>query len=525
MLGDLQLAIPSAWLVLGYSLSCFLLYSIVQYVRYELRIRRIGGVRAPAVGRTPIAGALWSLGAVRAFSKHRLLEYLDEGFARVAKPGCDVVEVQVGTSERFIITREPEHIKTMLTTKFNDFGKGPKLYREWKDFLGDSVFTTDGPQWQHNRGLIRPMLVKDRVSDLGLFEQYTGKMMRLIPTFGHGGRQGGVVDMMDLFYRLTLDITTDFLFGATSNSLDQPASEFAVAFNHSQQRQMVFSMLGPLAALASKSSYHASIRVIDRFVGPYIDAALALPAGEIDEMTKSDRDFTFLHSIVQSTRDKALLRDQLVGILIAGRDTSAATLSWAFYELARSPDKVARLRREVLGALGPHGQPTYEDLKKLTYLRWTLNETLRLYPAIPYSVRKALRDTTLPGAPGQPPLSIVEGDGVIYAPLSMQRRADLYPPTSDAFADPAVFSPERWEHWTPKAWSYVPFSGGPRICIGQNFALTEMAYVMVRMLQRFERFEYVGDWAAQYGVPELVNRPGQGVRLRFFEADSKTESA
>lgn len=112
----------------------------------------------------------------------------------------------------------------------------------------------------------------------------------------------------------------------------------------------------------------------------------------------------------------------------------------------------------------------------MTYLTHTFNEALRLYPAVPYNLRAALEDTTLPGQPGQPDIAVLKDDIVIYSTLSMQRRRDLYPPTSERFADPAVFSPDRWDHWTPKAWHYVPFNGGPRICVGQNFAMTEMAY-------------------------------------------------
>lgn len=91
-------------------------------------------------------------------------------------------------------------------------------------------------------------------------------------------------------------------------------------------------------------------------------------------------------------------------------------------------------------------------------------------------MRSALEDTTLPTTPGHPPISVVKGDIVIYSTLAMQRRRDLYPPASEKFEDPALFSPERWEGWTPKPWQYVPFNGGPRICVGQNFAMTEMAY-------------------------------------------------
>jgi cytochrome P450 len=87
-----------------------------------------------------------------------------------------------------------------------------------------------------------------------------------------------------------------------------------------------------------------------------------------------------------------------------------------------------------------------------------------------------VEDSTLPTPPGQPEITTFAGDIVIYSTMAMQRRSDLYPPVSENFADPAVFSPDRWEHWTPKPWQFVPFNGGPRICIGQNFAMTSMAF-------------------------------------------------
>jgi Cytochrome P450 len=126
---------------------------------------------------------------------------------------------------------------------------------------------------------------------------------------------------------------------------------------------------------------------------------------------------------------------------------------------------------------------------------------------------------------------------VVYSTLAMQRRKELYPPISPTFADPAIFSPERWESWTPKAWQYVPFNGGPRICVGQNFAMTEMAFCckflprwlgkpradgeissVVRLLQKYERVEYRGDWSGQYLKAEIVGTPGHGVPVALFEA-------
>lgn len=200
---------------------------------------------------------------------------------------------------------------------------------------------------------------------------------------------------------------------------------------------------------------------------PYIEHALALPQEELEKLSNSDKHFTFLHSIARYTRNRQVIRDQIIAVLLAGRDTTAATLSWAFYELSHYPDKYNRLRSEIIDSVGRTRTPTYEDLKNMSYLRHTLNETLRLYPAVPFNIRTALEDTTLPNGPGIPPVAVVKGDFVVYSSLSMHRRKDLYPPASEKFEDPSIFSPERWENWTPKPWQYLPFNGGPRICVGR----------------------------------------------------------
>lgn len=153
--------------------------------------------------------------AARAHSHNTLAAFFDSLFAKYgteASPHC--VEVGLHGSPRFIITTEPEHIKAVLTTKFGHFGKGPKFHEVWHPFLGDSIFTTDGGLWQESRALIRPMFVRERVSDLAIFEQWTDVMIKQI-------RPGMDVDMMDLFYRMTLDVTTHFLLGTSVNSLEK----------------------------------------------------------------------------------------------------------------------------------------------------------------------------------------------------------------------------------------------------------------------------------------------------------------
>lgn len=246
-----------------------------------------------------------------------------------------------------------------------------------------------------------------------------------------------------------------------------------------------------------------------------------LPQEALSEKAKSDKEFTFLHALASVTRDRKVLRDQILAILIAGRDTTASTLSWTLYELGRHPDCVTRLRREVIETIGPTELPTYEHLKNMPYLKSVLNEVLRLYPVIPFNVRMALRDTTLPrggGPDGSEPLPVLKDTPIGYSTLVMHRREDLYPETSDAFADPSTFSPERWSHWHPKPHQYIPFNAGPRICLGQNFALTEMGYVLCRLFQRFSTVKshmHEIDGGEPCLQTAITLSPGQGVWVSF----------
>ena len=136
------------------------------------------------------------------------------------------------------MTREPEHIKTVLTGKFADYGKGQNFHDLWSPFLGDSIFTTDGKSWSNSRQLIRPMFVKDRISDLETFERKVQGMMGLFPGSGEE------FDIMDLLYRMTIDVTTEFLLGKGINSLEYPQGEFVRAFAEVQRLQMLLTVIG-----------------------------------------------------------------------------------------------------------------------------------------------------------------------------------------------------------------------------------------------------------------------------------------
>ena len=130
---------------------------------------------------------------------------------------------------RIIFTADPENIKAILATQFGDFGKGEPFHREWSEFLGDSIFTTDGQAWHASRQLIRPQFIKDRVSDLQCFESHMATLFKAIANGGALDGEDQPVDMVagngkpldvsDLFFRYTLDVATDFLLGKDVKSL------------------------------------------------------------------------------------------------------------------------------------------------------------------------------------------------------------------------------------------------------------------------------------------------------------------
>lgn len=127
----------------------------------------------------------------------------------------------------------------------------------------------------------------------------------------------------------------------------------------------------------------AGLKVLDAFVNPFIDHALQMNLSELDEKKNQ----SFLEALAATgTKDRKFLRDQVVAVLLAGRDTTAATLSFTFQALAKQPDVLRKLRQEILERVGKTAPPSYEDLKNMPYLQHCMNETLRLYPGVPVNV-------------------------------------------------------------------------------------------------------------------------------------------
>ncbi|KAL1984059.1 hypothetical protein VTN96DRAFT_9656 [Rasamsonia emersonii] len=465
------------------------------------------GAMAPDVDIRGPLGLGFFLEAIRTWRNNTALEFWQWIFDHTgcAARGSYTAEVMIMNGQRMILTADPENVKAVLTSQFKSWGKGQMLYDAFRPFLGDSILSTDGEQWHRARQIIRPFFEKTRVSDLDLYER---NVQRLIPKLD----KTAIVSIDDLIFRYTLDTISEFLLGNRVGSLEDSSNGFTEAFNEVQRVQSVLMRAGPLTWAIPRKSYLENIKRLDRYMEPFISQALTLPPGSPE--AKSD---TLLQALASWTRDRQMIRDELTSVLFAGSDTTASSMSWIFFELARHPNVVAKLRALILRKIGTR-RPTYQEIKDLKYLQYVINETQRLYATMPFATRQALQDTTLPrggGPDGLSPIGVRAGTPIIYSALLMHRRRDLYPPVSESFPDPLEWVPERWEHWTPKSWQLIPFSGGPRICIGQQFALMEMGYTLCRILQTFEHIvDYTGG-----GPPVLkcgiVVTPFHGVQIGF----------
>lgn len=134
--------------------------------------------------------------------------------------------------------------------------------------------------------------------------------------------------------------------------------------------------MGPLWRLYRPKRLFDSIKVLNSFIEPFVERAVSQTHKDFEEKERSGRIINFTDSLSQFTNDKKVLRDQLVNTLLAGRDTTAATLTWLFYELSYHPEIYKQLREEVLGTLGKDGRPTYENLKDMKFLQYCLNESI-----------------------------------------------------------------------------------------------------------------------------------------------------
>ncbi|KAK5061104.1 hypothetical protein LTR84_007646 [Exophiala bonariae] len=396
-------------------------------------------------------------------------------------------------------TVDPKNVQAILATQFNDFELGPLRSGAFGPLIGKGIFTSDGKEWSHSRGLLRPQFTRSQVADLALEESHVQSLFDCLAVGADSWT--GTVDLAPLFFHLTLDSATEFLFGQSVHSQKAAMmrtenqttprelewASFGQSFDNANLAVCYRSRLMDLYYLYSPSSFRRDCQAVHRFAEYYVKRALETdePMSSCGEKRKT---YVFLDELVKVTRDPQELRGQLLNILLAGRDTTAGLLGWTFYLLARNPEVYSTLREAIVDQFGAYPSTaaiSFESLKSCTYLQNVMSEVLRLHPIVPENGRRAVRDTTLPrggGPDGTLPIYVRKGSEVGYNVHIMHRRTDIWGPNANEF------KPERWSH-LKTGWEYLPFNGGPRICLGQQFALTEAGYVIARIVQRFDRVE------------------------------------
>jgi cytochrome P450 len=340
--------------------------------------------------------------------------------------------------------------------------------------------------------MLRPQFAREHVSDLALEEFHVKSLLQHLATESTTGWTG-TVDLGPLFFRLTIDSATEFLFGESINSQSAALSaqekrqdidwaSLATCFDRGTAALGARARLSDLYWLYNPKSFRDDCREIHRFADYCIQRAL----NKSQNAESNSGRYVFLDELIKVTTDKKELRSQLLNILLAGRDTTAGLLGWTFWNLARHPAVFNELRTSIIRQFGPYDDPreiTFANLKSCAYLQCVMNETLRLFPSVPLNARQATRDTTLPrggGPDGTAPVFVNKGQEVSYSVYVMQRRRDIWGDDAD------VFNPTRWKSKRARGWEYLPFNGGPRICLGQQFALTEAGYVITRIMQKFD---------------------------------------
>ncbi|KZT71411.1 cytochrome P450 [Daedalea quercina L-15889] len=451
-----------------------------------------------------------------------------------------------------ILTCDPAVIKTILATEFQNYEKGEMFQEQMHALLGTGVFNSDGDMWKWHRSMTRPFFSKDRISHFELFDRHAEAALNKM---SERLRAGYAIDFQDLVSRFTLDSATEFLFGACVHSLrstlpfpynlsasspfaastmplvseHDKAEAFATAFSvaeHLCAERVMMGKIWPLWEMRKdKSREH--MRVVDEYLHPILEEALRKKSQrEREEKAKGEKrpeevdgieeEETLLDHLVKFTSDLTVLHDEVLNILLAGRDTTATTLTFAVYLLAMHPEVLGRLRTEVLEKVGPKQRPTYAIIKEMRYLRAVINETLRLYPAVPFNIRLSVNEGLLPNSNGKP-IYVPAKVPVSYSVWAMHRREEYWGPDAQEY-DPDRFLDERVNKYlTPNPFIFLPFNAGPRICLGQQFAYNEMSFFLIKLLQRFSAMELAPEAISPGMLPpkEWASAPGRKGKEKF----------
>jgi cytochrome P450 len=394
-----------------------------------------------------------------------------------------------GTGARFFVFNDPDAIRDVLVTRDDCFIKGPALQRA-KETLGEGLLTSEGDFHRRQRRLAQPAFHPSRVAT------YAAAMAGIAQRSAEGWHDGQRMELHDEMMKVTLRIVCKTLFDAEVESdLDAIGKAMDIAVGMFTRTMTPWGPLLNKLPLPSNFRFKRARRrlfeTIDRFIREHRESG---DRGDLLSVLIRARDTEGDNGQMS----QSLLRDESYTIFSAGHETTANALTFALYLLGRNPEAEAALHAELDRVLAGRA-PTVEDVENLAYTRMVLAEAMRLYPPAWALGREAKQDVEVGG------WHVPAGSVVLISQWVTHRDPRWYP-------DPEKFDPLRWtseERAKRPRWSYYPFGGGSRQCIGESFAWIEAILVLATLAQKW-RFELL-DSAALLVFPTITLRPKNGL--------------
>ncbi|TVQ87169.1 MAG: cytochrome P450 [Chromatiaceae bacterium] len=430
----------------------------------------------------------WLTGWLAAFRTDRL------GLLMAHARHGPIVRFRLGFKTLYFLS-DPDLVQEMLVTQHRHLGREPMLRAVLARTMGNGLLTSDGAYWQRQRRMLAPAFHRSRV------QRAADLMVAHAAALTAHWQDGEERDLEREMDRLTLSIVTAALFRIDSAAQADTVARVITALQAIGNRE-----LGRLIRLPNwiPTPDHRTQRRLSRQLRDIVMAG-------IDARRRSGDAGDDLLSILLDSVDAetgarmtdAQICDEVITLYLAGYDTTALTLSFCWYELARNPAIAARLHAE-LDAVLPARRPTLADLDRLPYTRMLFNEALRLYPPAYFLIRQVVRPVQIGGHPIRP------GAILITSPYVMHRHPAYWD-------EPERFHPERFADHAERGWHryrYFPFGGGPRVCIGNQFALLEGPLILATIARSY-RFELrEPGWQVQL-EPQITLGPQGGMPLRL----------
>ncbi len=378
----------------------------------------------------------------------------------------DVVHFEIGPVNIFMLSH-PDDIRDVLVTNNKNFIKGQGLQRA-KNLFGEGLLTSEGEFHLRQRRMIQPAFHRQRIA------AYGETMIEYGAHFRECWRDGDALDFEREMMRLTLAIVGKTLF---ATDVEHQADEVRDALGDMTDALNgltvpLVGMLGPVPSDKQKRFDHAKAR-LDKIIFDMIAEWRANPSdrGDLLSMLLMAQDVEGDGARMGDQQ----VRDEAITLFLAGHDTTAHALTWTFYLLAQNPDAEKKLHAELDGVLGDR-LPRVSDLERLPYTRMVLSEAMRLYPPAWSLGRRAIADYVLRD------YVIPAGASVIMSQWVVHHDARWY-------REPFAFEPERWTTEAQAArpkFAYFPFGGGPRMCIGDQFAWMEGTLLLATIAQQWQ---------------------------------------